>query len=187
MTSWPHVQINEQGHALHLWWVESPGRMASSEQWICIRHSLYPLSKPLFCANLCRTKEITASLNGLDYLLMFFRVEKESLETSLFEAQELAAQLEARKEQLEGENEGIDLARQSLQGTVYTVKHLIHNVGKLSFCTELWQFIRRESSIQTLTQSIKIPKKNKWQSQSVFILKNLTSVCLVACNQMTIS
>ncbi|ETE72955.1 Rootletin, partial [Ophiophagus hannah] len=43
------------------------------------------------------------------------RMEKESLETSLFEAQELTAQLEARKEQLEGENQGIGLSRKALQ------------------------------------------------------------------------
>lgn len=49
---------------------------------------------------------------------MCFRVEKESLETSLFEAQELAAQLEARKEQLEGEKKSIDISRKALQGIV---------------------------------------------------------------------
>lgn len=42
------------------------------------------------------------------------------METSLFEAQELVAQLEARKEQLEGEKQGIELTKQNLQGTVCT-------------------------------------------------------------------
>ncbi|KAF7243275.1 putative ciliary rootlet coiled-coil protein 2 [Varanus komodoensis] len=51
------------------------------------------------------------------------RVEKESLETSLFEAQELVAQLEARKEQLEGENQSIDNSKKTLQAELGKALH----------------------------------------------------------------
>ena len=44
------------------------------------------------------------------------RAEMDALESSLFEAQQLASQLQARQEQLEGEARGARLARQALQG-----------------------------------------------------------------------
>lgn len=44
------------------------------------------------------------------------RAERDALESSLFEAQELASQLRAQQEQLEGEARSARLARQALQG-----------------------------------------------------------------------
>lgn len=42
--------------------------------------------------------------------------EKESLETSLYETQQVNQQLEMRKEQLEGENQELILKRENLKG-----------------------------------------------------------------------
>ena len=42
--------------------------------------------------------------------------EKESLETTLYESQQLNAQLDTRKEQLEGENQELILKKENLQG-----------------------------------------------------------------------
>lgn len=48
--------------------------------------------------------------------LLLCRAERDSLESSLAEAQQLAAQLQVQQEQLEGEAQGARLARQALQG-----------------------------------------------------------------------
>lgn len=48
------------------------------------------------------------------------RAERDSLENSLFEAQQLASQLQSRQEQLEGEAQSARLARQALQGAPQT-------------------------------------------------------------------
>lgn len=48
------------------------------------------------------------------------RAERDALESSLFEAQQLALQLQTRQEQLEGEARGARLARQALQGAALT-------------------------------------------------------------------
>ena len=42
--------------------------------------------------------------------------DKESLESTLYEAQQLNAQLDTRKEQLEGENQELILKKENLQG-----------------------------------------------------------------------
>lgn len=55
----------------------------------------------------CRQQsEVVASLKS----------DKDSLETNLYEAQQLCAQLENRKEQLEGENQELILKKENLQG-----------------------------------------------------------------------
>lgn len=62
-----------------------------------------------------------AYITGPDFLLLCRRAEKNSLEISLFEIQELAAQLEVQKEQLEGENQSLDQTRQVFQGKVHVL------------------------------------------------------------------
>lgn len=114
---------------------------------------------------------------------MCFRVEKEFLETSLFEAQELVAQLEARKEQLEGEKQGIELTKQNLQGTVCTELNpnnnflgltsvlLLHCIGRESPTQILnIQFGIRciVSALAWITQVNPITKDKQGQSWSVF-------------------
>ena len=48
------------------------------------------------------------------------RAERDSLESSLFEAQQLASQLQSQQEQLEGEARSARLARQALRGAPQT-------------------------------------------------------------------
>lgn len=86
---------------------------------------------------------------------MCFRVEKESLETSLFEVQELVAQLEARKEQLEGEKQGIELTKQTFQGTVCAILSPNKNFCRLDF-SELLHCIGRESPIQIVNKQFRM-------------------------------
>lgn len=50
------------------------------------------------------------------YFAVLSRADKEALETNLFVAQQLVVQLESHKEQLEGENQTILLAKESLIG-----------------------------------------------------------------------
>lgn len=49
-------------------------------------------------------------------LMHLCRAERDSLERSLFEAQQLAEQLQEQREQLAGEAQSARLARQALQG-----------------------------------------------------------------------
>lgn len=49
--------------------------------------------------------------------MLLHRAERDSLENSLFEAQQLVTQLQAQQEQLEGEAQAARLARRALQGT----------------------------------------------------------------------
>lgn len=49
-------------------------------------------------------------------LMTFCRAERDSLENSLFETQQLSRQLQAQREQLEGEAQSMRLAQQALQG-----------------------------------------------------------------------
>ena len=46
--------------------------------------------------------------------------DKDALETTLYEAQQLNAQLETRKEQLEGENQELILKKENLMGKAIT-------------------------------------------------------------------
>ena len=46
------------------------------------------------------------------------RADKESLEGSLYEAQQMVSQLEARKEQLESENQELLIKKENLQGEI---------------------------------------------------------------------
>lgn len=48
--------------------------------------------------------------------MLLHRAERDSLENSLFEAQQLVTQLQAQQEQLEGEAQAARLARRALQG-----------------------------------------------------------------------
>ena len=48
--------------------------------------------------------------------------DKESLETALYEMQQTAGKLEARKEQLEGENQELKLAKEALIVDIARVK-----------------------------------------------------------------
>lgn len=48
--------------------------------------------------------------------MTFCRAERDSLENSLFETQQLSRQLQAQREQLEGEAQSMRLAQQALQG-----------------------------------------------------------------------
>lgn len=48
--------------------------------------------------------------------MLLHRAERDSLESSLFEAQQLVTQLQAQQEQLEGEAQAARLARRALQG-----------------------------------------------------------------------
>lgn len=48
--------------------------------------------------------------------MLLHRAERDSLENSLFEAQQLVTQLQAQQEQLEGEAQAALLARRALQG-----------------------------------------------------------------------
>lgn len=48
--------------------------------------------------------------------MLLHRAERDSLENSLFEAQQLVTQLQAQQEQLEGEAQAAWLARRALQG-----------------------------------------------------------------------
>lgn len=50
--------------------------------------------------------------------MLLHRAERDSLENSLFEAQQLTTQLQTRQEQLEGEAQAAQLARRALQGAV---------------------------------------------------------------------
>ena len=58
--------------------------------------------------------------------------EKEGLETTLYEAQQLNAQLETRKEQLEGENQELILRKEALQGTLQTFNPYAARILKVS-------------------------------------------------------
>jgi rootletin len=49
-------------------------------------------------------------------LISALRSDKEGLESSLYESQQLSAQLESRKEQLEGENQQLLLKKENLIG-----------------------------------------------------------------------
>ena len=61
----------------------------------------------IFSSFLCRQQsEVVASLKS----------DKDALETTLYEAQQLNAQLETRKEQLEGENQELILKKENLTG-----------------------------------------------------------------------
>lgn len=53
--------------------------------------------------------------------MVLCRAERDSLESSLLEAQQLAMQLQAQQEQLEGEAQSARLARQALQGTPFSL------------------------------------------------------------------
>ena len=50
--------------------------------------------------------------------------DKDALETTLYEAQQLNAQLETRKEQLEGENQELILKKENLMGELVSLAHL---------------------------------------------------------------
>ena len=49
-------------------------------------------------------------------LIAALKSDKESLETNLYESQQLCAQLDTRKEQLEGENQELLIRKENLQG-----------------------------------------------------------------------
>lgn len=48
-------------------------------------------------------------------MIASLKADKDSLETSLYEAQQLCAHLEAKKEQLEAENQELLLKKENLQ------------------------------------------------------------------------
>ena len=49
-------------------------------------------------------------------MIASLKSDKESLESTLYEAQQLNGQLDTRKEQLEGENQELILKKENLQG-----------------------------------------------------------------------
>ena len=49
-------------------------------------------------------------------MIASFKSDKDALEMALYEAQQLNAQLETRKEQLEGENQELILKKENLNG-----------------------------------------------------------------------
>lgn len=64
---------------------------------------------------------------------MCYSLEKETLESSLFDVQRQLAQLEARREQLEADSQALLLAKEALTGTrVWVLGHV------LDFSCEYW-------------------------------------------------
>ena len=83
-------------------------------------------------------------------MIASLKSDKESLESTLYEAQQLNAMLDTRKEQLEGENQELILKKENLQGKTQTSYSLQLKFLWLCYLTWLklilyiitWEFLK---------------------------------------------